>query len=112
MAIHVFDMTAGTATEDRLERMSSFDVFDGPRNDVSEKTYQCESDSYKMAWSGEELSPGSSQYGVASDAEPRAVTRSHLLNLPRLRKRAPRAHRVTRDSLRSDTPQSSPWEAK
>ena len=36
---------------------------------------QCESGSYTMVRSGEDLSPGSSQYVIASDAEPRAITR-------------------------------------
>ena len=44
--------------------------------DVSEMTNQCESDSFQMIRSGEDLSPGSSQFGIASDAEPRAITSS------------------------------------
>ena len=43
--------------------------------DVSGMNPQCESDNFTMIRSGEDLSPGSSQYAIASDAEPRDITR-------------------------------------
>ena len=43
--------------------------------DVSGMNDQCESEDYLMVRSGDDLSPGSSQYVIASDAEPHAITR-------------------------------------
>ena len=42
---------------------------------VSGMIDQCESDNYTMVRSGDDLSPGSSQYAIASDAEAHATTR-------------------------------------
>ena len=52
-----------------LEQEKQYSLFEATAMNASGSN-QCESEPYTMIRSGEELSPSSSQYGIASDAEP------------------------------------------
>ena len=57
-----------------LEQEKQYSLFEAAAMNVSGSN-QCESEPYLMIRSGEELSPSSSQYGLASDADAHGDTR-------------------------------------